>query len=265
MNTAYPLFPISILVILFYSLSFTFSRLGIVSKANHRKFWNVMLLITFLTTGLIGMIMVVKINYKLVMSFYEQLVGYHVGFGIGMAVIGFFHFWWNLNYYLNLLKGKKSKESRQRIRMKNDLDARFLKISAFLLGSTSIIAQIILLREFLTIFNGNELVIGLMLANWMILTGLGAYLGKFPIRVQKAYPVIVSGLLILSVLPFVTTFLINFLKNIVFPIGAMISVFQIFFASFLLLIPFCLVSGFLFTFIANGYSEIRKQNETGSV
>ena len=224
-----------------------------------------MLLITFLTTGLIGMIMVVKINYKLVMSFYEQLVGYHVGFGIGMAVIGFFHFWWNLNYYLNLLKGKKSKESRQRIRMKNDLDARFLKISAFLLGSTSIIAQIILLREFLTIFNGNELVIGLMLANWMILTGLGAYLGKFPIRIQKAYPVIVSGLLILSVLPFVTTFLINFLKNIVFPIGAMINVFQIFFASFLLLIPFCLVSGFLFTFIANGYSEIRKQNETGSV
>lgn len=265
MNTAYPLFPISILVILFYSLSFVFSRMGLVSKTNHRKFWNVLLLIAFLTTGLIGLLMVVKINYKLVMPFYDELVGYHVGFGIGLTVIGFFHFWWHLSYYLQLFKAEKVKKNRPPLPMSKDLDARFLEISAFLLGSTSIIAQIILLREFLTIFNGNELVIGLVLANWMVLTGIGAYLGKYPLRIKKAYTIIVSGLLILSVLPFIITFLINFLKNIVFPIGAMISVFQIFFASLLLLIPFCLVSGFLFTFIANCYSEIRNQNETGPV
>ncbi|MDP2335389.1 MAG: hypothetical protein Q8N05_02850 [Bacteroidota bacterium] len=265
MNTAYPLLPISILVILFYSLSFAFSRMGLVSKANHRKFWNILLLIAFLTTGLIGLLMVVKINYKLVIPFYDELQGYHVGFGIGMAVIGFFHFWWHLSYYLHLLKSEKSKQSRQTFQMEKDLAESFLKISAFLLGSTSIIAQVILLREFLSVFNGNELVIGLVLANWMVLTGLGAYLGQYPIRIKKAYPVIISGLLILSVLPFATAFLINFLKNIVFPIGAMISVFQIFFASLLLLIPFCLVSGFLFTFIASCYSEIRRQNEAGPV
>ncbi|HEX7583577.1 MAG TPA: hypothetical protein VF373_02715, partial [Prolixibacteraceae bacterium] len=265
MNTAYPLFPISILVILFYSLSFAFSRLGLLSKTNHRKFWNVLLLITFLITGLIGLLMVVKINYKLETHIYDQLVGYHVGFGIGMAIIGFFHFWWHLSYYLHLLKTEKSKESLQRILIENNLDVQLLKVAAFLLGSTTIIAQLILLREFLTVFNGNELVIGLVLANWMILTGIGAYLGKYRLRIKNAYSVIISGLLILSVLPFMITFLINFLKNIVFPIGAMISVFQIFFASFLLLIPFCLISGFLFTFIANCYSEIRNQNEIGPV
>src|SRR5665648_1138339 len=86
-NTAFPLLPISILVILFYSLSFAFSRIGLVSKANHRKFWNALLLKAFLTTGIIGLLMVIKINYKLEISFYEQFVGYHVGFGIGMAVI----------------------------------------------------------------------------------------------------------------------------------------------------------------------------------
>ncbi|HAQ21655.1 MAG TPA: hypothetical protein DCR40_20860 [Prolixibacteraceae bacterium] len=265
MNAAYPLFPISILIILFYSLSFAFLRMGLVSKANHRKFWNVLLLTTFLTTALIGLLMVVKTNYKMVIPFYDQLVGYHVGFGIGLAVIGFFHFWWHLGYYLHLLKSEKKKEARLTVTTTKNLDPRFLKISAFLLGSTSIIAQIILLREFLAVFNGNELVIGLVLANWMILTGLGAYLGKFPLRIKKAYSVIVSSLLILSVTPFVTAFLINFLKNMVFPIGAMISVFQIFFSSLMLLIPFCLVSGFLFTFIANCYSEIRNQNETGPV
>lgn len=265
MNTAYPLWPISILVILFYSLSYAFSRIGLVSKANHRKFWNVLLLIAFLTTGLIGLLMAVKINYKLEMPFYEKLVGYHVSFGIGMAIIGFFHFWWNLRYYLNLFKTEKQTVRASEFKTENDLDEQQLKLSAFLLGSTSIIAQVILLREFLSVFSGNELVIGLVLANWMVLTGLGAYLGKFPLRIKRAFLVILSGLLLLSVLPFITAFLINFLKNRVFSVGAMIGVFQIFFSSFLLLIPFCLVSGFLFTYIAKSFSEIRNQNETGTI
>ncbi len=47
------------------------------------------------------------------------------------------------------------------------------------LGFTSTITQIILLREFLSVFYGNELVIGIILGNWMIITGIGSYLGKF--------------------------------------------------------------------------------------
>lgn len=116
------------------------------------------------------------------------------------------------------------------------------------------VAQIILLREFMSVFNGNELVVGLVLANWMVLTGFGAMLGKQEVRIKKTSGLIISGLLILTVLPFITTFLINYLKNIIFPIGAMIDVFQIFLASLLLLIPFCVVSGFLFTFISGSYS-----------
>jgi len=265
MNTAYPLFPVSMLVILFYALSFALLSMGLVSRANHQKFWNVLLLIAFLTTGLIGLLMVIKINYKLEISFYDELVSYHVGFGIGMAVVGFFHLWWHLRYYLHLFRSEKRQETQPSILTENDLDERFLKISAFLVGSTSIIAQIILLREFLTIFNGNELVIGIVLSSWLVLTGIGAYLGKFPLRTTKASSVIFPGLLLLSVLPFITAVLINFLKNIVFPIGAMISVFQIIIASLLLLIPFCLVSGYLFTFIASCYSKIKNQNETGVV
>lgn len=265
MNTSYPLFSVAILVILFYSLSFAFSRLGLVSKINHRKFWNVLLLIAFLTTALIGLLMVVKINYKLVIPVYDQLVSFHVGFGIGMAVIGFFHFWWHLSYYLKLFRKEQNPETFQNIRFETIPEDRFFKISAFLLGSTSIIAQVILLREFLAVFSGNELVIGIVLANWMVLTGLGAYLGKFPTRMENASTAIVSGLLILSVLPFLTTFLINFLKNMVFPVGALISLFQIFYSSFLLLIPFCLISGFLFTYIAGVYSEKMQENQAGPV
>ena len=265
MNTAYPLLPVAILIILFYTLTFAFSRMDLVSKANHRKFWNVLLLITFLVTGIIGLFMVVKINYKLVIPVYDQLVGYHVGFGIGMAIIGIFHFWGHLHYYLKLFRAEKQTMNTSAFQTENDLDEQQLKLSAFLLGSTSIVSQVILLREFMAVFSGNELVIGLVMANWMILTGFGAYLGKFRLRIKNAFTIVVYGLLLISVLPFVTAFLISFLKNIVFPIGAMISMYQIFFASLLLLIPFCLVSGFMFTFITTRFSEIRNQSETGTI
>ena len=266
MNRAYALLPIGIAVIAFYALSFVLSRLGIVSRVSHRKFWNVLLLFTFLLTGLIGLFLVVKINYKLEIPFYDKLLGYHVEFGIGMAIIGFFHFIWHLNYYLQLLKGNPKTEKLPKVEpLVNDAGPGFLKISAFMLGSTGMIAQVILLREFLTVFNGNELVVGMVLANWMILTGIGAWLGSLPLKMKKAFPVIFSGLLLLSALPFVLAFLISFLKNIVFPVGAMISLMQMFGASFLLLLPLCLISGFLFTFLARCYSDTSNQNQTGPV
>lgn len=264
MNTAYALWPISILVILFYTLTFVFVRMGIIGKTTHRKFWNALLLITFLVTGLIGLLLVVKVNYKLEIPFYDELLRYHVEFGTGMAIIGFIHFWWHLSYYLKLFKGEPGHEPEQITSVENSIDERFLKIAAFLLGSTSVIAQVILLREFLSVFNGNELVIGIVLANWMVLTGFGAYLGKFQAKVRNASSFIFNGLLGLSVLPFITAFLINFLKNIVFPVGAMIGISQLFFASLLLLVPFCFVSGFLFTTIANSFSEIKNSNQSGS-
>lgn len=275
MNTVYPFWTITILVVLFYAMSFAFSRIGLVSKVNHRKFWNVLLLLSFMISGLLGLLMVLKVNYKLQIPAYEQLVLLHVDFGIGMVVVGLFHFWWHLRYFLKLFqpeKNKKVETSRntaigdEKTAGLNDFrPVSFFKVAAFLLGTTSIMAQVILLREFMAVFSGNELVIGLVMANWMILTALGAWLGRFPLRFRSAFSVITTGVLLLSVLPFATAFLINFLKNIVFPVGALIGVFQIFYASLLLLIPFCLLSGFLFTFIVKSFSSLRNQNETGMI
>ena len=56
------------------------------------------------------------------------------------------------------------------------------------LGISSIITQIILIREFLSVFYGNELILGIILANWLLLTGLGAYLGKFSEKMQQRIP-----------------------------------------------------------------------------
>lgn len=47
----------------------------------------------------------------------------------------------------------------------------------FATGAAGIAAQILLLRELLVSFNGNELTIGIILSNWMIAEALGVFLG----------------------------------------------------------------------------------------
>src|SRR5271166_4223578 len=49
-----------------------------------------------------------------------------------------------------------------------------------LIGFTAVIAQIILLRELIVVFNGNEMSLGLMLASWLLWTAAGSgILGRF--------------------------------------------------------------------------------------
>jgi len=138
-------------------------------------------------------------------------------------------------------------------------------ISIFVLGFTSLITQIILLREFLSVFYGNELVIGIILANWMLLTGLGAYVGRFSDRFKNKTTLTVVSHLFLGILPFVTVFLIYYLKNIAFPIGKIINPTEIFFGSLLLLAPYCILSGFLFTVFSSFLSHVLKSNQINNV
>jgi len=132
---------------------------------------------------------------------------------------------------------------------------REVVLSTAALGITSIVTQIILLREFLSVFYGNELVIGIILANWMALTGAGSFAGKYADRVKGKMSFIIISLCLMAILPSVTVFLLRYLRNIVFAVGSMVGIFQILYSSFLLLLPYCLLTGFLFTFLAHTVSE----------
>lgn len=122
-----------------------------------------------------------------------------------------------------------------------------IKLSIIITGITAVITQIILLREFLSVLFGNELIMGIILANWMLLTGAGAYLGKFFSNTKNKISIIISLQVILAIMPIITVFALNVLKNIVFPVGSMLSLFEIIFSSFILLVPFCVSSGIAFT------------------
>ena len=46
------------------------------------------------------------------------------------------------------------------------------------LGLASVITQLTVMRELLGAFAGNELALGAVLGNWLLLTGLGTWLGR---------------------------------------------------------------------------------------
>jgi spermidine synthase len=53
--------------------------------------------------------------------------------------------------------------------------ASAFKISLLLTGLSGMTAQILLLRELLVSFLGNELTLGVILANWLILEAVGSF------------------------------------------------------------------------------------------
>jgi len=133
------------------------------------------------------------------------------------------------------------------------------------LGMTSLAAQIVLLREFVSVFQGNELVIGVVLASWMMLTGAGAFLGRYspPLTLHRAAPAL--ALACAGMLPPATVFVLRTMRNVVFTSGSMVGIVQALSASLVLLAPFCMFSGFLFTFFVHLISTIEGENRTASV
>lgn len=264
MAAPYSLISISIIALILYLLSFIISRIGLLRAVTHRKIWNILLGLSFFGTALLGIIMAIGINYKLDIPWVDQITILHVDFGISMLMIAIFHFSWHIKYYTDIFRGKKYKaEEQDGLKYRNNsgfavAGTNGLSISLIVLGITSLVTQIIIIREFLSVFQGNELVIGIILANWMLITGFGSYLGKYSNRIKEPVRISFIAQIAMGVLPFITVFLLNYLKNIVFLPGSLVGVLEIFFGSFILLLPFCLLSGFLFTFLSAELSFVHK-------
>ena len=127
---------------------------------------------------------------------------------------------------------------------------RAIFISVTCLGMSSLMTQIVTLREFMNVLAGNELVIGLVLANWLLLTGCGSYLGRFASRLKYPIRWLVVLQLAVAILPFLQVSAIRLLKQFVVP-GLMLGLHETFLASFFILLPYCLISGFLLTLFSS--------------
>jgi spermidine synthase len=142
-------------------------------------------------------------------------------------------------------------------KMKNEkLKIKRFSFAILIMGFSGIVAQILLLRELIVTFLGNELSIGIILANWLILEALGCfYLGKRAEHLKHKIEAFVGLTLLFSLSLPIAIYLTRILKEIIgVTSGEGLGLLPILSSSFLILFPVSLSHGALFTFACKIYS-----------
>jgi len=248
---AYQLIPLGAVILFFYALSLLLVHFGVVTRLQNRRFWNFLLLFFFISAAFLGLILAVKVNYKLDISWVEEALQWHVDCGIGFALVAVFHFLWHFRYY-----SRRQVQSSESIpgpeapaRAMISFNTRQESIFFFLLGFISMMAQLVLLREFIKSFHGNELVIGIFLATWMILTALGSQAGN-NYRLSLTTRGLYGMLVLLSALPFLIHILLILEKRFFFLPGYQAGVLEMTVSMLILTALFTGISGFLFGYVS---------------
>lgn len=133
------------------------------------------------------------------------------------------------------------------------------------LGISSVITQIIFIREFLNVFYGNELIFGIIIASWMLLTAMGALIGKLSAKIRKKERAVIGLQLLSAIFPLISVFLLRWTRDLIFPTGFLLSPIDGILVSLAFLLPYCLVSGYLFTFFSIALSEKLGSNQISRV
>ena len=103
----YHFLSISLPLIALYLIGCVLSKKKIINFVAHRKFWNVLLLITFLISGILGILLVIRINFNTPIRLPFDILFWHVEVGIAMVVISVFHALWHWAYFKSLFRIRK--------------------------------------------------------------------------------------------------------------------------------------------------------------
>jgi spermidine synthase len=126
-------------------------------------------------------------------------------------------------------------------------ERRLVLLAIGTLGLSAVVTQLALMRELLSAFHGNELALGTTLGAWLFLTGLGAWLGRASWLEGSVAGWLSFGLVPIALLPLGEVLAVRGLRDVIFIRGAEVGYLATALSSFLVLMPYCLVSGFMLT------------------
>lgn len=193
----YPVLPIGVTVLVIYLFTLYLSSSGFTARLSHRLFWNWILLVSFLVTGLFGLFLALRITYRWEAPFSESLKQLHVEAGIAMILAAVIHLSWHLGYYIRsahkLVSGQAAKADYAVV--ETELPAEDLNVTKqeppdsaiisegrfrlllLLTGFVSSASQFILMREAVILGGGTEAAAGLFLWLWLIIAAGGSLTG----------------------------------------------------------------------------------------
>lgn len=105
----YRLITITLITLIAYLSTFLMVKLNWIKRTLHRKIWNTLLLICFLLSCVLGLILVIQLNYNVLKDIYLLNLKLHVEFGIAMALIAIIHIFWHIKYFKRIIIPSKDK------------------------------------------------------------------------------------------------------------------------------------------------------------
>jgi len=110
------------------------------------------------------------------------------------------------------------------------------------LGTSSVSVQLVMIREVMSSFSGNELIIGLVLGVWLLFTGLGSALGVPLAKRARPERALFLGHILIALIPFGQVAAIRGLP-LLWVRGEMLGLTTAVTSSASILIPYCLIGG----------------------
>jgi spermidine synthase len=229
----------ALIITIFYLISYFFFRNRFYSLQFHRKIWNIALALTFILTALAGLFLALQITFKWDIPIIKSILKWHVEIGIGMAVTGIFHFLWHLSYYIKIFRKENSSDSDVSSRIIDDNTD--IAANLFIIGFISSSVQLLLLREIMNIAGGYELIAGAFLCSWLIGSAAGSAIApRSPLSDLSKIN------LLFSTGPLISLALMLLLSRLFLKPGETPSFLAGTVYTGLILIPFCIISGFTF-------------------
>lgn len=92
-----------------YLITHSLYKKGLIKKALHVSVWNFIIGVAFLVCGGAGFILLILLDMGATLPISQQLLYWHVEFGVTMAIVALFHFhiyWKGTKAMLGLSKGR---------------------------------------------------------------------------------------------------------------------------------------------------------------
>jgi hypothetical protein len=106
---SYYFVPVFLVLAVLYALTWTLAARKIIRTLTHRKIWNFVLMISMVVSALLGLFLILNIDFNFGISLPVNMLFWHVEAGIALGVIGAFHILWHWRYFAKLLKaGEKT-------------------------------------------------------------------------------------------------------------------------------------------------------------
>ncbi len=116
-----------------------------------------------------------------------------------------------------------------------------------LIGFSAVIGQVVLMRELMVVFNGNEISLGILLATWLFWTAIGSMVCSFLLRGSRARWMVAALEFVLGVSLPATIWALRASKSLFQSVpGELVGPLPALLASLVCMSVFCVVAGSLF-------------------